>query len=541
MTNVSRVLVGIGAVAFDPYGKFIVFEGEVKGRGQLYRRALDESTSLPIGGTEGGYAPFLSPDGQWLGFTRRDSLLKVALAGGLPIEITKAPAVYGASWGDDGRIVFSAQPQTGLQRVSADGGPVETITTLLPEDAGDDHRWPQVLPGSSAVIFSVGTGPEDSSRIVLLDLRTGARRDLVRGAASARYVATGHFVYARDAQLFAVPFDLESRSVRGAAERIAHGVIEDTDGAPEYSFTRAGDLIFVPGLSGGQRRTIALVNMKGTVTKTDVPLVNLAAPQVSPDGTRVAYTVAGAKNNIFVYDLQRQSTTRATLGRYHSPVWTPDGRLTLAEGGSSDTRIVVRAADGSGTETELVPRQSRTQFPDSWTPDGRTLYYRVFVNGQSDVWTVSPGIAPPRPFLSTPFNEMNARVSPDGRFLAYTSNETGGNQIYVRRLDDAGSRQQVSARGATFSAWAPDGRRLYYRGTIAPDVPVGLWAVDIGSGPVSTFGAPRLLFSNAGFEGKFDLTRDGTRFVMFTTDPSEPPDQLQLILNALAPVTRRSN
>ena len=411
------------------------------------------------------------------------------------------------------------------------------MTALAAEDQGNDHRWPQVLPGGHGIIFTVGTGPEDAARIVAFDLRSGARKDVVRGSASARYVPSGHLVYAREAQLFALPFDIDSLVVRGPPVRIANGVAESTDGAPEYAFSPEGDLVYVPGTSGGPQNDVSLVDMKGAVEPTAI--VTGVWPSVSPDGARIAFTVGGAKNNVWIYDRDRKTSTRVTFGRYHWPVWMSDGRLTLAQGGPGDLSIVRRSSDGGGPDEELVPASGRAQYPETWTPDGRTLFYRRSDRGQWDLWKVSPGVSPPEPFLVTPFNERYSRVSPDGKWLAYASNENGRSEIYVRSLHgDRVQREQVSVNGAAFAVWAPDSRRIYYRGTIPKAPAAGVWtaAIDATTLRVSP---PRLLFSNPGFDS-FDITPDGTRFVMTTTDRTPPRQQINLVLNSLGVVPQSS-
>jgi serine/threonine-protein kinase len=535
----EELWIGSGTLAFAPDGKSFVYDGRTAGRGQLYRRTLDGERGEPIAGTERGYGPFFSPDGEWLGFSLPDRLMKVPALGGRPVEISNTPAHYGASWGTDDTIVFSPRAQTGLLRVPASGGATTTVTTLTAEDEGNDHRYPQTLPGGRAIIFTVGTGPEDAARIVALDLRSGSRTELVRGSASARYVTSGHLVYAREAQLFAMPFDRDRLTVTGTPVRIASGVAEETDGAPEYAFSPEGDLVYVPGTSGGPQIGVSLVDMKGAAEATAIPTG--VGPRVSPDGRRIAVTVGGAKNNVWLYDRDRKTTTRMTFGRYHAPVWMPDGRLTLAHGGPGDLRIVRRASDGSPDE-ELVPASGRAQFPESWTPDGRTLFYRRFDRGQWDLWQVSPGVSPPEPFLASTFNELNSRVSPDGSWLAYASDENGRDELYVRSLrGDRVQREQVSVNSASYSVWAPDGRRIYYRGAVPGATALGLWAATMEGATTLRVGSPRLLFSNPGFEGSFDITPAGTHFVMVTVDRTPARHQINLVLNSLAALRRTAS
>jgi serine/threonine-protein kinase len=522
-------------LAFAPDGRSFVY-GYLSGQKPLYRRALDEASGVPIPGTENGQAPFFSPDGQWIGFVSGNRLMKVAATGGGPLPICDVGQITGASWGEDGSIVVGSKSESGLLRVAASGGVLEPFTTLAPEDAGNEHRFPQVLPGGRGLLFAVGTGPDADARIVVLDLRSGTRKDLVRGSISARYVETGDLVYAREGDLFAVPFDLDRLETSGRPVRIASGVAENDDGVPEYAFSPQGDLVYVPGPPCCAHTRPAFGDLQGTVESLPLPRRFYSHPRVSPDGSRIAFTVVGTKNDVWVYDVSRKNATRVTFGRYNNPVWTPDGRLTLAQGGLGNTRIVARSADGTGTDEEIIPAQTdlkhRHQVPLAWTPDGRTL---IFDRG-GDLWTVSPGVRTAVPFVESPFNDSFASISPDGKWLAYSSTETGRGEVYVRPLAGAGRRVQVSVSGATRSVWSPDGRRLYFHGPRASSGPAdSIWAVEITTVPTLSATPPRLMFTNAGLTRAFDITPDGKRFVMVQQDNTPPPQELHLVLNALQP------
>ena len=277
----------------------------------------------------------------------------------------------GASWGDDDVIIAGRRQSSGLWRVPASGGTPERLTTVTPEDGDNDHRWPQLLPRGRGVLFSVSTGPEETARIVVLDARTGTRKDLLTGSASARFVATGHLVYARNAELQAVPFDLDRLEITGPAVRVAEGVNEDTDGMPEYAFSDRGDLAYFAGWSGGSRNVLTLVGLDGSAQETAFPRLPIDSPRFSPDGRRIAMTVGAAKNNAWVYDIDRASATRVTAGRYHDPMWTRDGRLVVSKGPPAQHDLVLRSADVEGPEETLIP-WGRPQYGGGWTADGRS-------------------------------------------------------------------------------------------------------------------------------------------------------------------------
>lgn len=530
---VESIRVAEGGVAISPDGRTIVYEGRVGAeRPRLYRRAIDGDTSEPIPGTERGHAPFFSPDGRWVGFAAGQQLKKVPLSGGSPVVICEVQSHFGASWADDGTIVVSLAPESGLFRVPDTGGTPTPLTTLSPADTGNDHRWPVALPGGRGVIFAVATGPAEDARVVVLDARTGARRDLIHGAASARLVGTQHLAYAIGGNLYLVPFDLDRLEVSGTPRVVARGVAEYTDGAPEYAFSAAGDLVYVPGRAGGDRHRLVLVDLAGQVTPLAAPPDFIQFPRISADGTTIAYMVAGAKNNVWTYDMDRGVAARATAGRFHYPVWTPDGRLSMADGGLGAQRIVLHDTAGRGFIEPLV-EPSQEQAPEAWSPDGRTLFYRVM---QPDTtWHLWSYHAPTRtraPFLATRVDTHSMRPSPDGRWALYNSREGGLMQLHLRSLRPDAGRTQISDGGADVGAWSPDGRRIYYRGLPGSDRD-GLWVVDVRpQGSSVAAGRPRRLFGADAFEPSFDVTPDGRHFVMVQRDPTPPPRELRLVLDA---------
>jgi eukaryotic-like serine/threonine-protein kinase len=521
-------------IAFTPDGTTVVYPGlQEHGGYQLYRRGLAEAQSSPIDGTQDGLMPFFSPDGQWLGFFDGRTLKKVPAGGGRPSAIAEFQSVAGASWGDDGFIVVGTRQESGLFRVAAAGGTPEPLTVPTADDAGNDHRWPQVLPGGRGVLFSVSTGPEEAARIVVLDGRTGSRKDLLRGTASARYVSTGHLVYARNGELLALPFDLDRLEVTGPQVRIAEGVAESTDGEPQYAFSRSGDLAFVPGRAGSPPRLLTLVDMQGVVEETPFPVGWFSHPRFSPDGHRIALWVASAKSNVWVYDRSRGTSSRITFGRYHNPIWSPDGRLTMSKGAPDRLEMVLRSGDADGTDEGLVA-VGPIQFPGSWTPDGRTLFYeRRTQNTKWDIWRVTPGAGDPAPAIATPFDDRAPRVSPDGRWLAYASDENGRAEVYVRALTGSGQRWPVSAGGGLAPVWAPDGRRLYFRGSGPRGNRGDMWAVDVSTSPAFSAGTPRRLFAAPSMAEDFDIAPDGRRFAMVQEDDTAPTRELRLVLNGL--------
>ena len=285
----ESIVTGEGSIVFAPDGRSIVYQARGRDNVQrLYHRVLGRVGSTPIVGTDNGHAPFFSPDGQWVGFASDLELRKVPLTGGVPTTICRIQSHFGASWGDDGTIVVSLAPETGLHRCPAEGGTAEPLLSLAPEDAGNDHRYPIALPGGRGVIYAAATGPAEDARVVVFDRRSGTRRDLLRGVASARLVGRERLAYAINGDLFIVGFDPDWLEVVGDPMRVASGVSEGTDGAPEYGFSNAGDLVFAAGPAGGPRHTLALVDMTGQATPLRIPAGPIGFPRVSPDGRTLA-------------------------------------------------------------------------------------------------------------------------------------------------------------------------------------------------------------------------------------------------------------
>ena len=519
--------------ALSPDGTLVVFRANRDGRTQLFRRRLADAQVTAIDGTERGFVPFFSPDGRWLGFTAGDEIKKMRIEGGQPQTVASLPSMAGASWGDDDMIVIGRRQSSGLWRVPASGGTPERLTTVTAADDDNDHRWPQVLPLGRGVLFSVSTGPEETARIVVLDSRTGARKDLLTGSASARYVATGHLVYARNAELQAVPFDLGRLEITGAAVRVAEGVNEDTDGAPEYAFSARGDLAYFGGWSGGFRNVLTLVGLDGTAGETAFPRLPIYNPRFSPDGRRIAMTVGAAKNNAWVYDIDRASATRVTAGRYHDPMWTKDGRLVVSKGPPAQHDLVLRSADAEGPEETLLP-WDRPQYGGGWMADRRLVIEREGDGTAWDIMALDLATRQVTALVATRASEESPRVSPDGRWLAYMSNDSGRFEAFVRGLTPGAVRQRVSTNGVVGMAWAPDGRTLYFTGPTDR----AMWAARVATTPALAVGAPTRMFGTERYSGDFDISPDGKRFVMSQRGPSPTRNRLDLVQNALSAVPR---
>ena len=398
------------------------------------------------------------------------------------------------------------------------------------------------------MLFSVRSGSAETSRIEVRSLETGERRVLIQGGTDARYALTGHLVYAQAGTLgtlLAVPFDLARLEVTGAPVPIVEGVLQSpVEGLAQFSFSNLGTLVYVPG--GIQEGfTLVWVDRQGAVEPLGAPPHPYRNVRLSPDGRRVAVTIGLGTDNadVWVYDISRHTLTRLTFEeRNDHPIWTPDGmRVTFRSGPigrGGPENLFWKPADGSSAEERLTTSEN-IQSPTSWSSDGQVLafYERPFGEGFSttgrDIWVLPlEGERKPRPFLQTPFNEGGAVFSPDGRWLAYVSDESGRYEVYVQPFPGPGGKWQISTEGGREPAWARDGRELFYRNGNQ------MMAVDITTEPTFSAGTPRLLFEETYrmgdlFRTDYDVTPDGQRFVMVQTSEQqqESSTQINVVLN----------
>ena len=535
------------SVAFSPDGAQIAYVGRDSLGQQLFLRSLDRVEPLPIPGTANATMPFFSPDGLWLAFHQEGRLRKVALAGGSVVTICDAPGPpSGASWGEGDVIVFSAGGV--LQRVSGAGG--EPTVIASPDEArGEAYRFPELLPDGRAVVFSAVNDSGPSMRAITL--ADNVVTPLNQRGMGPRYVDGGHLVYTEaDGTLFAAPFDAGRLRITGPPEPVASNVrlipdnlVLGTTPAPRVAVARSGALAFLTG-SGGQSELV-VYDRDGRASPVPGARNEYHSPRFSPDGERIAVTVvalssiatAGTLGDTWVwsFDEQRfQRITSDTLTR--SAEWSPDERTLIYARGvfsadGSDVNTI--ASDGSGVPEPLLTRPGGGVFELSLTPDGRRAVFRETVGpptGQ-DIWIApleSGGVA--TPLLVTPAAERNPAVSPDGRWLAYATNESGEMEVYVRSLAEGAGRARVSARGGAEPRWPSSRRELFYR------TPDSVYVVPILPGQEFRAGAPRALFGG-NFPRKnttnWHVSASGERFVM-VRPPVIPPEgpPLHVILNS---------
>lgn len=512
-------------VALSPDGARLVYVGNRAGVTQLYVRSIGGSEATPIAGTQGADEPFFSPDGRWVAFFADGRLKKASLSGGAPVTICSAPANRGASWGPDDTIILTPSAGLGLFRVSAAGGEPQVLTTTDRKKGEYGHRWPEILPGGKAVIFTLWTpGGFDGARIVALSLETGERRTLVDGGTYARYVSSGHLLFARSQGLFAVPFDLHRLEVTGPPIAVLKDVsMNPTSGAAQFS-VGGGSLAYVPGEWKLGDRTLVWVDRKGEAQPVPAPPRAYMYPRLSPDGHRVVVGIEGPERGVSLYDLASGASKWLTTSvLLPFPLWTPDGKhVTFATLPGAGPNIYWVSADDPGAPQRLTTGEN-PQMSNSWSPDGRMLAFTESgLTTGADIWVMGiDGTREARPFLQTPANEGGAMFSPDGHWLAYESDESGHEEIYVRPFPGPGEKTQISTAGGTQPMWARDGRELFYRNGDK------MMAVTIETRPTFSAARPTLLFEahyEAGsnpFFANYDVSADGQRFLMIRA--SEQP------------------
>jgi Tol biopolymer transport system component/predicted Ser/Thr protein kinase len=506
-------------LAISRNGTRLAYNGQMGGSSLIWVRMLDQPEGRPIQGTEGGLRPFFSPDGQWLAYSQGavGPLKKVPVTGGTPITLCDGARLTGGSWGEDGSIIFSGT--NGLMRVSASGGTCESLTRPDPQKR-ELYNWPWILPGGQSILFTIGTtGLFDSARIAVLDLKSSGIRVLVNGASSARYVPSGHLVYVRGGTIFAVPFDRKRLVVTGSETPVIEKVFYNSRGGfADYTFSDSGLLVYraeTRTVTAG--RTLEWLDRKGVAQALPAPPQQYTGVRLSPDGQRALVGIdfsedsenSGGSRDIWIYELARGGLTRLTsVGSTLQPRWTPDGRRVAFASSVGNHGIYWVPADGSGRPELLLPSQALARL-DSWTPDGKMLLYHSGTPAR--IWTLTTpgdgGESKPRLFLETSFNEFDAQVSPDGRWVAYTSDESGKNQVYARPFPGPGGKTSISIEGGQESRWSRDGHELFYRDPRKNQ----LMAVDIQTGPTFRAARPRALFELR--TSYWDVALDGKRFL----------------------------
>ena len=480
--GVDRILPTTDApFALSPDGTQLAFVARktVEGTVQLYLRRLDQLMATPLSGTDGASSPFFSPDGQWVAFFADLKLKKVPVTGGAVVPLAEAPGPRGGWWAEDGTIVFTPNNRVSLMRVSGFGGQAQPLTTLAETEI--TQRFPQVLPGGAAVLYTASTEVNigAGSTLVVQPLPSGERITVQRGGYFGRYVASGHIVYMQNDTLFAMPFDRQRLTVTGPAGPAIDGVRSDASrGSAQFAVSQLGTLAYLPGRNEDDARPMAWMDRTGTISALRATPADWSNPELSPDGQRIAMDIrGGGHSEIWVYEWARDSLTRLTSegSNEERPVWTPDGGRIVYRSFRSSTdpsgnTLSWRRADGMGGAQVLIQSNAKL-MPGSWHPTKKVLAYVATMTGSADDVMILPvegdeaggwKSGQPTAFVNSAASERGPTFSPDGRWLAYDSNESGPDQVYVRPFPGPGARVIVSSAGGHTASWSSTRRELMF-------------------------------------------------------------------------------
>ncbi len=560
----------LGAPAIlSPDGTTLAIVAQTTGRpAELFIRKLDQLQAAPFAGTEGAASPFFSPDGQWIAFFAGGKLKKVSVTGGAPVILCDAEAGRGGTWTDDDTIIFSpsgSQPVK-LLRVSASGGAPAVFGTL--GQGAVTQRWPQALPGGKGVLYTehrAGNG-FDSANLVVAPLAGGVPKIVMRGAYYGRYVPSGsdspatpkrseggHLLYVQQGTLFAVPFNLDRLETAGQAVPAIDGLSANQSiGSASVALSADGTLVYVPGSAQSNVKSIDWMTRDGKTSTLRAAKTGWANPRFSPDGQKLALDITdGKQRDIWVYDWARDTLTQLTFdaGNDRYPVWTPDGKRIVFGSDRAKPGVINLYwvnADGTGEPTRLTDSPN-SQEPLTWHPSGRFLAFHESRGGSTGLdlmmlpmegdavrgWT--PGT--PTVFLATAAVEVLPTFSPDGRWLAYQSNEGGSFDIYVRAFPGPDGKWRVSSDGGIYPAWSPASRELLFLSPTQSNVMVAPYTVE---GDSFKAGKPQLwsptgyqTVGGAGF-GPYAVHPDGKRLALAAAEQTAPgavQDKVVLVSN----------
>jgi eukaryotic-like serine/threonine-protein kinase len=543
------------ALTLSPDGRRLVFAGRSKAGVQLYLRALDRFESVPIAGTTDAVNPFFSPDGKWVAFFAQGKLKKVLVdGGGAPLSLFDAPNARGHAWPTNDSIYVTPANNQPIFRVPAAGGAGAAATQR--KEGELSHRWPTTLANGATLLYTIwnDTGWEPA-RIVAERIGTGERTEVVRaGGGYGRFVrdgdgSRGFLVYARAEGLLAAPFDESTLTLTGPAVPVVDGLVTNLSGGAQFDVSPSGTLAYVSGTLDEGLRELKWVSLDGKAE----PAVSISGMgrfwRLSPDGTRISRNnTAGPSRDVWIDDLVRKTSIRLTTqdGTFMT-VWSTDSQWLFTARGIPSANLYRHAADSSDREDRLTA-SANSQSPTGVSPDGKWLLFmeRDPVSGL-DLWmlpvpeatpvanvTARPPTTTPRPFLQTKFSESNAVFSPDGKWVAYQSNESGRFETYICSFPACDRKTQISDAGGMWAIWSRNGGDVYFRSLDGK-----LMAAAIRAGDDVRAEKPRELFSAASYEDMMSLSPDGKRFLAMQLSAPGSETVIHLVVNFLDELRQR--
>ena len=521
---------------------------------QLYLKSISEVEAKPIPGTnQSPDHPMFSPDGQWIAFfvESERTLKKIPLAGGASVTVAEnVGSVAGASWAANDQILIA--PRAGIFRVPSGGGKPETVIAAKPDEA---FVGPELLPNGQDLLFTVNKSTDlanaptglaarsDAGQIVVQNLQSGTRKVVVQAGSNPHYIPTGHLIYTIGGTVYAVPFDLKKLQVTAGPVPVLEGV-RRAQAAPSATFLSLSDdgsLIWVAGSSAETARVLALVDRSGSRKALSLSQAGYDMPRISPDGKHLAVGIQDSKDlNIWIYDLDGKTSIRRLTfgGKNQSPAWTPDSKRIAFRSDRDGEGIYWQAADGSGVAERLIAtdKGSIYDMPMEWAPDGKTLVFYIARAGGSTLWTFGlGGDRKPHPLVTSANNSRRSTFSPDGRWIAYSSNEEGAFSVYVQPFPATGAKYKISAKEfADSPLWTPDGKQIVF----ASANPSHLMSVDVQTTPSFASSKPKALpIEIENTQGRpYDITRDSKQFLVMqrpdeSTTPEKTSPQINVVVN----------
>jgi serine/threonine-protein kinase len=534
------------ALAISSDGRMVAMTAEGDdGIRRIYLRSMDEVQAREMAGTDHARAPFFSPDGEWIAYFTNRELKKIQVRGGAAVTLAEIGQNRGGSWGSDGWIYLTENVLGGIKRLPENGGELEDVTVPDAERGERTHRWPDVLPEGAAVLYTSDTFSSteyyDDARIEAVSTSTGERRVLIEGSSMARFLTSGHLLFARAGSLYAVPFDSQTLEISDSPTLVLQGVFTSVaSGAVHFAISHNGVLAFLPGELDTGRRKPVWIGRDGVTEPTGPEIGPHRQIALSPDNRQVALiSGTGQNDDLWVHDLERDTTSRLTFeGSAAEPIWSPDGKhiayATTQEG--REANVHWKAADGS-SEAEPLWAAEQQGLPMSFSPDGRYLLIdRLEGSEVSDIWVLDmEERGEPTSWLQSPADEFHARFSPDGRWIAYTSDESGQYEIYVRPYPGPGGRWQISNGGGMEPHWSADGRELFYRNFAT------IYGVEVETAGSFIAGRPEVVaegVSDPPFGSTYAPSNDGQRFLALINMEPRDLHHMQVVVNWGAEVER---